>query len=318
MPAYNAEKYISVSIESVLNQTFDDFELLVISDFSTDGTNRIVEDFAAKDRRVKLLTNQHEKGLVGALNTGLENSVAKYIARADADDICRPYRFARQVEFLDKHPEVGLLGGGYAPFNDKGYRFDMYHPTSSLEIAWRQVANTFFAHPTVMFRREVYEKFGGYDNVEAEDFAYFSRAVKFFRGANLRVILIDYRESQTNRSCLCAEKIEVSAKKTFLENFQYYLGNTVDADIYYAYQNRHILKVKDLGRVWRINNRLISRIRKDYGIGALDRSVAVIYMKMWRDFLRKLLVSYVGRDPKYAYYFLQKKWRSMMPRHRSE
>jgi glycosyltransferase involved in cell wall biosynthesis len=146
MPAYNAAKYIKSAIESVLSQTFDDFELLVINDASTDDTAQIVRDIAAEDERVVLLQNDRGKGVAGAINTGLEHSRGQYIARADADDISYPERFQKQVDYLDLHPEIFLLGTGVALFDDHGPMFNVVHPSSSAEIAWRFVSRITVCH----------------------------------------------------------------------------------------------------------------------------------------------------------------------------
>jgi len=287
MPAYNAEKFIAQSIESVLNQTFADFELLIINDASTDDTEKIVQVYVLKDERVRLLQNTKGKGVAGGINTGLENAQGAYIARADADDLNRPYRFEKQVQYLETHIDIALLGGGYAPFNEKGRRIDVFHPTSSLEIAWRFVSNTFFCHPTVMFRREVFESLSGYPNVEAEDFAYFSEVVKKFKCANLPIILIDYRESLTNRSFSAAERIEQSVKTKCAENFQYYVGNTKDAEVFYNYQNRNVLKLKDVLKIMSLNFRIVGKIRKNYGMAFFEGEVLKLYGKIFRGYFTR-------------------------------
>ncbi|MCK4858670.1 MAG: glycosyltransferase family 2 protein, partial [candidate division Zixibacteria bacterium] len=298
MPAYNAEKHIADAIESVLGQTYPDFELLVVCDVSTDSTEDIIKAYAARDDRVRLLYNVHLKGVGGALNTGLENASGKYIARVDADDINRPYRFEKQFEFLDRHPEIFLLGGGYAPFNEKGHRIDLFHPTSSVEIAWKFISNTYFAHPTVMFRREVFETLGGYPHVEAEDFGYFSRVVRRYKCTNLPIILIDYRESLSNRSLVYADQVVESVKAQCLDNFKYYVGDMSHAELFYRFQNRNVLKLRHLPTLVMLNRKIISKIRSDYGLSRNDRSLRQLRLVILRDYFRKSVMSYFKLDPK--------------------
>ena len=211
--------------------------------------------------------------MANALNTGRENARGEFIARADADDLNRPYRFQKQIDFLEKNPEIQLLGGGFAPFNEKGHRLDYFHPTATAEIAWRFVSDTYFGHPTVMFRRRVFEAIGGYPSVEAEDFAYFSEVVKKYRCANLPIILVDYRESDSNKSRLNAEKVVASVRKKFLENFSYYVGDTRNAEIFFDFQNAKKLKIWNLSKVMGINARIISKIRANYGMSTADRDI---------------------------------------------
>ncbi len=107
MPAYNAERYIGEAIQSVLQQTFIDFELLIVNDGSTDGTEKIIRNFF--DDRIVLINKSHE-GISKALNTGLKYAKGKYIARFDADDICFPERLQKQIAFLETHPNYLLTG----------------------------------------------------------------------------------------------------------------------------------------------------------------------------------------------------------------
>ena len=178
MPVYNGEKYLKESIKSILNQSFNDFELLIINDKSIDRTEEIIKECAGKDDRIRLIQNQNQKGLPGALNTGLAAARGYYIARMDQDDISQPYRLKMEYEFLETHPQICIVGGGYAPFNENGHRINIFHPASSIEIAWRFISNTYFCHPSVMFRREIIEDIGGYPDVGAEDFAFFSKIVR--------------------------------------------------------------------------------------------------------------------------------------------
>lgn len=261
MPVFNSEKYLEVAIDSIIAQSFTDYELIIIDDNSTDASRTIIEKYALSDSRVKVFKNIYNKGVAGALNTGLKFAVGKYIARADSDDINRPYRLKLQFEYLEQHPNVYLIGGGYAVFNKQGHRINAIHPTSSLEIEWRFISDTFFCHPTVMFRREVFEKIGNYVQVEAEDFEYFSRVVKIFKCSNLSEILIDYREHETNRSSEFKDKILDSVKKTSRGNYLYYTGNTDYADDFFRYQNKKIIHGKSFFPFLVITLKILNKIR---------------------------------------------------------
>ena len=108
MPVYNGEKYLKESIESILKQTFRDFEFLIINDTSTDESEKIIRSF--KDSRIKLIKNEKNIGLTKSLNKGLDLAKGEYMARMDADDISLPKRLEIQVAFMDKNPKIGVIG----------------------------------------------------------------------------------------------------------------------------------------------------------------------------------------------------------------
>jgi glycosyltransferase involved in cell wall biosynthesis len=298
MPAYNSAAHLAEAIESVLNQTLGDFELLVVVDNSSDGTEDIVRQYEVHDPRVRLLVNKHTPGIVGALNTGLEAARGKYFARADADDINRPYRFEKQVEYLENHPDIYVLGGGFVPFDENGSRGAIHHPSSSISIAWHSVCTARFGHPTVMFRREVFVELGGYPDVESEDFAYFSDVVKRYRGANMPLVLIDYRQTLTNRSKVMAQEGKDSVRLKSLENIRYYLGESTEAEKFYLYQNRHVLKLSDLLRIMSVNRKLLSRMTRDYGVRPFSRDVMRLRGVIILGYIRKLCKTYLKKDLK--------------------
>jgi len=165
MPVFNEEDFVGDTIESVLNQTFGNFEFIIINDGSTDGTQDILENYARKDERITILTNENNMGLTRSLNRGIENSKGKYIARIDAGDICHPNRLEKQVKFLDKNRDVYIVGSYHYWINENGRIIGKYKfPTGR-----KQIKKNLFgfvsiaAHPTLMIRRELFEKTGLYD-----------------------------------------------------------------------------------------------------------------------------------------------------------
>lgn len=111
MPAYNAEKYVGFAIQSILEQTYKDLELIVINDCSTDDTKSVIQTYLEKDERVRLIDNPHNMKIARSLNRGIESSKGKYIARMDADDWSYPYRIEKQVELMENDPEIVLCSG---------------------------------------------------------------------------------------------------------------------------------------------------------------------------------------------------------------
>ena len=189
MPAYNAEKYIGEAIESILNQTFKDFEFIIINDGSVDHTKEIIREY--NDPRIVLLENDKNRGIVLSLNKGLDAATGKYIARMDADDIALKNRFERQVEYLDEHKDIGVLGTGIFTTNAEQLKAEL-------------LFNSCIAHPTVMIRKSVLQKYNLKYNTEfagAEDYCLWWNIAKVSKIATLPDILLDYRihESQITK-----------------------------------------------------------------------------------------------------------------------
>ena len=204
MPTYNAERYISEAIDSILAQTEGDFEFLIVDDGSTDGTIEIVGDYS--DKRIRLVYGPR-RGLSAALNLGLSIAQGIYVARMDADDISLPTRFARQVEYLDTHSEIGLVGtfakmvyeGSDKPselFCGGTKRFEF---PGLLDA----VKDTVACHPTIMFRKELFAHYNLRYNEKfstTEDQELFSRALRVTRFHNICEPLLIYRIHGNNAS----------------------------------------------------------------------------------------------------------------------
>jgi hypothetical protein len=193
MPAYNAGQYLAESIASVLRQTFSDLELLIIDDGSTDGTGDILA--AISDPRVRIASFPNNRGIIAALNEGLSLARGEYIARMDADDVCFRRRFEQQVRFLDRHPEVGILGTAMWVQGRRGHY--LYVPEINDDSLKALLPfNCVFAHPTVMMRREVLANAGlAYDTMykDVEDYGFWLECSKVTRFANLASPLLRYR-----------------------------------------------------------------------------------------------------------------------------
>jgi len=193
MPVYNGEKYLKEAIESILNQTFIDFEFLIIDDGSTDKSAEIIKSF--NDARIRLERNETNLGLIKTLNKGLTLSRGKYIARMDCDDISLPKRLSIQVNFMEKHPEIGVCGSWVKVMGLK-QEFVNRYPQKHEEARAYLLFNTPFAHPSVIIRKEVMEKHElEYDEnyKYAEDYELWSRIIKHTKLSNIPKVLLHYR-----------------------------------------------------------------------------------------------------------------------------
>jgi glycosyltransferase involved in cell wall biosynthesis len=167
LPFFNAENTLTAAVESMLNQTFPSFEILLIDNNSTDNSLAIAKTLAGKDSRIRLL-NETKQGVDHAMNCGLENSRGRFIARMDADDISFPERLEKQIRFLKENPGTGLVGTAvkYVAHNTGtgGFRrfvkwVNSFHTSEEIEL-YRFVEIP-VVNPTILFRRELFEKLGG-------------------------------------------------------------------------------------------------------------------------------------------------------------
>ena len=202
LPVYNCPEYIHDAIESILQQTFVDFELIVIDDGSTDNTADIIETFT--DPRIRFYS-QKNQGLAATLNRGLELSRGNYIARQDQDDISLPERFAKQVEYLESHLECGLVGTWAEIWRGEHRTGRKHlHPSDNITLKCELLFDNPFVHSSVMLRKSVLEHVGGYcidpDRQPPEDYELWSRIARDYQIANIPELLLVYREIQNSMS----------------------------------------------------------------------------------------------------------------------
>lgn len=201
MPVYNAERYATAAVESVLGQTLADFEFIIVDDGSTDRSLEILREFAARDDRVKLMSRANTGYLV-ALNEGLRMAHGELIARIDADDIAFAKRFERQADYLRQHPECLVVGCGLLLIDEEGEPFcESILPTEHDVIDARHLAGIgSLAHPAAMIRRQALERVGGYrpQCYGAEDHDLWLRLGEHGRLANLPDVLMKVRVHAAN------------------------------------------------------------------------------------------------------------------------
>ena len=191
MPMYNGLPYVGESIESIINQTFQDWELLVIDDLSTDSSPDLVREYMAKDSRIKLITNNSGvKGEGGARNLGIESARGEYVTMMDADDISLPKRLELQLAFMEKHPEVTMLGANMRTFGQKDWSSD--YPTGYWQIRLLVLLKHVICTIPICFRREqVKERYN--TNKYGADTHFVSRVILKHRVENISDILYHYR-----------------------------------------------------------------------------------------------------------------------------
>lgn len=197
MPAFDAARYLRQAVESILGQSFGDFEFIVVDDGSSDDTLAMLRDYAAKDPRLRVFARDHE-GLVAALNFGIGQARGVYLARMDTDDIAMPDRFEKQVAALDADPSLGVLGSFVEAIDEGGRpicRFEAPTAHEDLDRAHLQGGAPRIWHPAVMMRTEILRRAGGYsaDYPYTEDYELWLRMAEISRLANLPEPLLRYR-----------------------------------------------------------------------------------------------------------------------------
>jgi len=197
LSVFNGERYIAATIESVLAQTMRDFELIVLDDGSTDATLAIAEKFAALDSRIRIISREN-RGLVASLNQLLAEARAPLIARIDADDLCRPNRLGLQLEFMNTHPDHGVVGSNVELIDGQGNPLlapDVTLPCDHAAIIACIDKFSPLYHPAVMYRRQLAIKTGGYRNAysSAEDYDLWLRVALSSKLANIPDKLVSYR-----------------------------------------------------------------------------------------------------------------------------
>ncbi len=193
MPVRNGAAYLREAIDSVLQQTFREFELLIIDDASEDESHEIINSY--RDPRIRCLRNVKRLKLAGALNRGIDQARGRLIARMDADDICLPHRLESQVQFMQRRPEISLCGSSVDSFGD-GALGRWEYPAWHNEIYAELLFDNPFAHPSMMIKRDCFAYGSNRYNVEyypAEDYALWQKLVGQYKSANLRQSLLRYR-----------------------------------------------------------------------------------------------------------------------------
>lgn len=241
MPVYNNRKYLKTSIESILNQTFEEFEFVIIDDGSTDGSSRVIKSYQLKDKRIIVIRNKHNIGTSRSLNKGLSVAKGDYIVRMDADDWSYPERLRIQYEYMKSHPRIGVSGGSIEvcdqnlkvvnrrryPLDDNGARkiIFCYSP---------------FAHPATIWDTKKMKMIGGYNEKIplSQDCELYFKIGRFVEFGNVDATLIKLR----------THKSSSSVSKNGLQE-QYAIYSRIKAIMEYGYSVSLVDKLCILGRI---------------------------------------------------------------------
>ena len=224
MSVWNGQRYLAEAVESILGQTFSDFEFIIIDDGSTDNSLKILEHYAARDRRIRLLPREN-RGLVCSLNEGIAISRGELIARMDADDVSLPNRFAEQVSFLRANEDCVIVGTEVLmidpdgdPLAIRGHQFD----SDLIDRECLLGHGNALTHPSVMIRKSILKEVGFYDPdmVAVEDLDLYLRLCERGKAHNLQVVLLHYRQHPQSVNRLCHKQWEAGKQLAIQRTIQ--------------------------------------------------------------------------------------------------
>jgi glycosyltransferase involved in cell wall biosynthesis len=267
MPVYNAAQYLRAAVRSVLGQSFADFTLLAIDDGSTDASAAILSEFP--DPRLRVVAQSHT-GVAGAMRTALGLAASELVARADADDVCRPRRLERQVAFLRAHPDVAIVGGAVRRLGRR-----LGGPPDAARIRWTALYLNPIANPTLMFRRAAALAVGGYpaDHVHLDDYPFVSRLIDRFPAANLPDVMVTMTVHEGSISRRFSAEAIAEADRVRRSNLRRLLGREgAVAGLFYLLTGTAPPAAFAPEQVAPLLEELLRRFRVRYGVApGLDR-----------------------------------------------
>ena len=248
MSVYNGEKYLVQAIDSILNQTYQNFEFIIIDDCSTDNSSHILQEYAKKDSRIKIIKKEKNigiKGFIENLNLGISIAKGKYIARMDQDDVSLPERFQKQVDFLENNPEITLVGAQLNLINEQNkITGEAIAALQHRDIVKRITSQIQLFHPVIMFRKDqniqYREKF-----LYCEDYdLYLNLITQGKKLANINEKLLHYRILESSIS----RKGDNFVKKLMVEKALYFykLRKENGQDLYETFNNEEVLEINNL------------------------------------------------------------------------
>lgn len=267
MSVYNGEKYLREAIESILNQTFRDFEFIIINDGSSDSSKDIILSY--KDSRIRTIDNKQNIGLTKSLNKGLKMAKSEYIARIDADDILIKDCFKEKMEFMAKYPDVAALGNWMEIMDMKsGKSYILKYETDPTIIKWATIFKSQIAHSSAFFRKRIIDEVGYYNEKYkyAQDFDLWFRISRRYKIMNLSKVLLKYRIHSQRLSDLADshKKQKQLVSDIIFNNINYYIDlDRGDFEILIrALRSGDILSLRNLLKVRRIYKDLFNSYTK--------------------------------------------------------
>ncbi|MDD4286887.1 MAG: glycosyltransferase family A protein [Candidatus Peribacteraceae bacterium] len=250
MPAFNVEQYIAEAIESILSQSFSDFELIIVNDGSQDGTQHMIETYAMQDKRIIVLSLQKNAGVAHARNLGIIQARGTFVAMMDADDISLPERLEAQVRFLQSQPKVGVVGGAILVLNERMVPVaERRYWIDDATIRKHLFLFMPFCFGSIMIRRNVLVRSGMFDTVYqvAEDYDLYFRLGRTMQFANLPQVVYWYRTRSHSLTHERRRDMEIATINIRKKYFKEYDASLLDR----IYNVLHFLSIFCIPSKWK-------------------------------------------------------------------
>jgi len=286
MPVYNGEIFLAASIESILAQSFNEFELLIIDDGSSDGSLQIIESY--EDTRIRLVKNETNKGISFTRNRAIKEARGEFFALLDADDVALPNRLEKQVSFLQLNPEIAGCGSlamvidSTGKATDEVFKFPVEVDKVKTELLFRNV----FTNSTLMYRLDILKNSKGYYDGLCEDYEMAIQLNSKYKLTNLDEILVKYRRHNKNTSKVFAEKMS-SAEKHLIGCIHQQLGIEINPELITIHHNimngerSYRYSIKDYeGLLMRLKS--ANEVKNIYPMGCLNELLFTVYYNRLR------------------------------------
>jgi glycosyltransferase involved in cell wall biosynthesis len=266
MPVYRSDIYLEEAIESIIKQTFNDFELLLIVDKPTFETRQIIKKYLQRDNRISAYYHETRLGLIDSLNYGCRIAKGKYIARMDSDDICLSKRLEKQIKFLEQHPDIGIVGSFIESINDKGHILNKIQvPSNPKAVRFGLIYYDCIVHPSIVIRKNILNQLNCYSKnaFYVEDYDLWIRASTITDIANIPEVLLKYRIHESNTSISNLSLQEESTIVLIQRNINNFYYNCSLEDIKNFREMFRGSRLKDVNTVKRIS-KLVKMIYQGY------------------------------------------------------
>jgi glycosyltransferase involved in cell wall biosynthesis len=283
MSVHNGEAYLTQALDSILSQSFSSFEFIVIDDASTDDTADILRDYARRESRICLLSNQKNMGLAWSLNRGLKQANGRYIARMDADDISLPLRLEKQFFFMEEHPGVGVLGTAVEIIDSAGQVIGQrMYPPDPIVIRWRLALENPLCHPTVMIRRNVLQDAPYHSDLNtAQDYDLWCRLGSMTSFANLPEPLLRFRKHGANLTYTKGGEQRENSLSISQSYIQHFLGTLIPDEVVKNLWERGPLSLKQVLETTKLMEDLARIILAETDWSEAERKILRRHVARW-------------------------------------
>lgn len=303
MPVYNGERYLDEAINSILSQSFTDFEFVIIDDGSDDRSWKIMQSI--RDSRIRLERNEKNMGLIATLNRGIKLAKGEYIARMDCDDVSLPNRLKIQVMFLDTNQDIGMVGTDFTMITSDGTPWNppkLFNVSTEPNLVeWGLYFNCHVCHPSIMVRKTVYSHLGGYRDefIHAEDYDFFLRAVSYTKISNLQQVMYKLRKHERNVSTIYGDIQQKNADLAVQQALYRTLGVSISIDVVRGFRNSSfIFDLEHAINVANLISDLCNSLTKNKNTSFSDR------IKIRNDAIKKIYDIYANYTKKNVFFLM--------------